>query len=146
MSCYIKSYDDTNANPKNEHDCHETSVNKQSDCHTSHQKLFHAHQPKYQENVLATQQFVKSKQFNPTNCFCKEQTNENSLIVEIKINPISSGSCVDFGTKLKDLIAFFVEIKQQDDSVHLFTVTKRNKLKSTHEVLSIEYIFSHKEI
>ena len=87
------------------------------------------------------QQLVKSKRFNPTNCFCKEQSNKNSLIVENKFNPISSGPCVHFGTKLKVLIAFFVENKQQDDSVHLFTITKRNKLKSTHQCLSIEYNF-----
>ena len=59
--------------------------------------------------------------------FCKEQTNENSLIVGNKFNPISSGPCVHFGTKLKVLIAYFIENKQQDDSVHLFTIIKRNK-------------------
>ena len=42
------------------------SVNEQNNCDMSHQTHFHTHQPKYQENVLAMQQFVKSKQFNPT--------------------------------------------------------------------------------
>ena len=71
--------------------------------------------------------------------FCKEHLNENSLIVENKFNPIHGRPCVHFGTKLKVLIVFFVENKQQSDSVHLFTITKRNKLKSTHQCLSIEY-------
>ena len=44
--------------------------------------------------------------------------------------------------KLKVLSVFFIENKQQDDSVHLFTIIKRIKLKSTHQCLSIEYIFS----
>ena len=66
----------------------------------SDQTYFHACQPKYQENLLATQQFVKSKQFNSTNSFCKEQLNDNSLIAENKFNPISRGPCVHFGTKL----------------------------------------------
>ena len=68
------------------------------------------------------QKFVKSNQFNPTNRFCRECPNKNSLIVENKFNPISSGPCVHFGTKLKVLIGFFIENKQQDDSVHLFTI------------------------
>ena len=38
----------------------------------------------------------------------------------------------------------FVENKQQSDSAHLFTIIKRNKLKSTHQCLSIEYILSQK--
>ena len=75
------------------------------------------------------QYFVKWTQFNPTNCFCKERPNENSLIVENKFNPISSGPCVDFGTKLKVLIVFLIENKQQDDSVHLFTIKKETKQK-----------------
>ena len=69
------------------------------------------------------------------------QSHENSLIVENKFNPISSGPCVHFGAELKVLLVFVVENMQQDDSVHLFTITKRNKLKSTHLCLSIEYIF-----
>ena len=55
------------------------------------------------------QQFVKSKQFNPISCFYKEQPNENSLIVENKLNPLSSGPCVYYGKKLKVLIAHFKE-------------------------------------
>ena len=58
------------------------------------------------------------------NCFYQQQQNENSLIVENKFNPISSGPCVHFGTKFKVLIVLFVENKQQDDSVHLFTIIK----------------------
>ena len=50
--------------------------------------------------------------------------NNLSLIVEYKFNPISSGPCVHFGTKLKVLIVLFVENKQQDDSVYLFTIIK----------------------
>ena len=103
-------------------------------------------QPKYQENLLAMQQIVKSKQFNPTNCFCKEQPNKNSLIVGNKFNPISSGLCVHFGTKLKVLIVVSVENKQQHDSVHLFTIIKRNKLKALISVFLLNIIFSHKEI
>ena len=55
----------------------------------------------------------------PQTVFAKEQPNKNSLIVENKFNPISSGPCVHFGTKLKVLIVFFIENKQQDDSVQL---------------------------
>ena len=51
--------------------------------------------------------------------FCKEQPNENSLIVENKFNPISSGTCVYFGTKLKVLIAYFEE---KSNSLHLFII------------------------
>ena len=61
----------------------------------------------------ATICYIKTIQ---SNCLCKEQPNKNSLIVATKFNPISSGSCVHFGTKLKVLIVFFVENKQQDDS------------------------------
>ena len=46
-------------------------------------------------------QFVKWKQFNPTNHFCKEQPNEDCLIVENKFNPISHRPCVYFGTKIE---------------------------------------------
>ena len=69
------------------------------------------------ENLLAMQQFVKSKQFKPTKCFYKEQLNENSLIVENKFNPISSGPCVYFGTKLKVLIQI---LKEKSNSLHQF--------------------------
>ena len=57
--------------------------------------------------------------------FCKEQLNENSLIGENKFNPIHGRPCVHFGTKFKVLIAFFIENKQQSDSIHLFTVIKK---------------------
>ena len=67
------------------------SVNEQNNCDMSHRTHFHTHQPKYQENVLAMQQFVKSKQFNPhTTVFCKEQPNENSWIVENNSIPFLS--------------------------------------------------------
>ena len=72
-------------------------------------------------------------------CFCKEQPNENSLVVGNTFNPVSHGPCVHFGTKFKLLIAYFIESKQQDDSFHLFTIIERNKLKSTQQCLSIEY-------
>ena len=78
----------------------------------------------------------------PQTVFAKNNQNENSLIVENKFNPISSGPCVHFGTKLKVLIAFSIENKQQDDSVHLFTIIKRNN----YRCLSIVIFFSHKEI
>ena len=71
------------------------------------QTYFHAHSQKYQENLFAMQQFVKSKHFNPTKHSCREQPNENSLIVGNKFNPISCRPCVYFGTKLKVLIAYF---------------------------------------
>ena len=63
------------------------------------------------------------------------------MIVENNFNPISSGPCVQPGTKLKVLIAYFVENKQQDDSFHLFTIIKTNKLKSTQQCFIIEYNF-----
>ena len=66
--------------------------------------------------------------------FCKEQPNENSLVVGNTFNPISHGPCVHFGTKFKLLIAYFIESKQQDDSFHLFTIIKRNKLKALNSV------------
>ena len=52
-----------------------------------------------------------------------------------------SGPCVQPGTKFKVLNAYFVllENKQQDDSFHLFTIIKTNKLKSTQQCLIIEY-------
>ena len=56
--------------------------------------------------------------------FCKEQPNENSFIVENKFNPIHGRPCVHFGPKLKVLIVFFTENKQQSDSVPLFTIIK----------------------
>ena len=69
--------------------------------------------------LYAMQQFVKLKQFNPTNCFCKEQPNENSEIVGNKFNPISHRPCVQFGTKLKFLIAYFEE---KGNSLHLIII------------------------
>ena len=62
------------------------------------------------------QHFVKSKQINPTKLFCKEQPNENCLIVGNKFNPISHRPRVYFGTKLKVLIAYFEE---KSNSLHL---------------------------
>ena len=73
--------------------------------------------------------------------FLQQQQNGNSLIVENNFNPISSGPCVHSGTKFKVLIAYFVENKQQDDSFHLLTIIKTNKLKSTQQCLIIEYNF-----
>ena len=92
------------------------------------------------------QYFVKRQQINPTNCFYQQQQNESSLIVVNRINPISSGPCVHSSTKLKVLIVFFVENKQQDDSVHLFTIIKRNKTKKLFSVFLLNIYFSHKEI
>ena len=51
--------------------------------------------------IYLMQQSVKSTQFNPTNCFCKEQPQENSFIVE-KINPISRSHPVHHGTFFND--------------------------------------------
>ena len=62
------------------------------------QNILHINLHKYQENLLAAQKIFKLTQFNPTNCFCREQPNENSLIVATKFNPISSGPCVHFST------------------------------------------------
>ena len=61
------------------------------------------------------QQFVKSKQFNPTKYFCKQQPNENSLIVENKFSPIHGRPCVHSHIKLKVLIEYFIKNMQQDD-------------------------------
>ena len=47
---------------------------------------------------------------------------------------ISCGTPVHFGTQLKLLIAFVIENKQQSDSVHLFTIIQRNKLKALDSV------------
>ena len=73
--------------------------------------------------------FVKSRQFNPTNCFYQQQQNENSLIVVTKIDPIASRPCVHSGTKFKVLSAYFIEIKQQSESFPLLTIIKTNKTK-----------------
>ena len=59
------------------------------------------------------------------------QTILNSLVVEIKFNPIHG----------KVLIAYFVEINQQSDSFPLLTIIKTNKTKTLFSVFSIEYIF-----
>ena len=74
-------------------------------------------------------------------CFCKEQPNENSLVVRNTFNPISHQPCVHFGTKFKLLIAYFIESKQQDDSFHLFTIIKRNKLKALNSVFLLNIFF-----
>ena len=68
------------------------------------------------------------------------------LIVENKINPISSGSCVHSGTELKVLIVLLMEDKQQDDSVHLFTIIKRNKTKTLFSVFLLNIFSPKKEI
>ena len=132
MSHYVQSYHDSNANPntnpKNKCDCCEMSVNEQDDHNMSHETYFHACQPNCQWDLHATQYFVKWTQFNPMKHFCKEQPNENSFIVENKFNPIHGRPCVHFGTKLKVLIVFLIENKQQSHSVHLLTIIKRNKL------------------
>ena len=47
------------------------------------------------------QYFITRTQFNPTKCSYTQQPNENSLIVESKFNPISSGPCVHFGTEIE---------------------------------------------
>ena len=72
-------------------------------------------------------------------CFYTQHQNGNSLIVENNFNPIFSGPCVHSGTIFKVLIVSFVENKQQDDSFHLFTIIKPNKLKSNQQCLIIEY-------
>ena len=64
-----------------------------------------------------------------TNCFYQQQQNENSLVVENKFNPISSGPCVHTGTKFKVLIAYSIEINQQSDSFPLLTIIKQTKQK-----------------
>ena len=43
--------------------------------------------------------------------------------------------------KFKVIIVFFVEIKQQDDLFHLFTIIKTNKTKTLLSEFSIEYSF-----
>ena len=77
-------------------------------------------------------------------CICKEQPNENCLIVGNKFNPISHRPCVHFGTKLKVLIAYF---KEKSNSLHLlinfyFSLKKPNKSYSLLSSSSIEYIFT----
>ena len=74
--------------------------------------------------------------------FLQEQVNKVLIVVSL-CNPIHHRPPVHFGTKSKVLIAYFIESKQQNDSFHLFTIINRNKLKSTHQCLSIEY-FSQK--
>ena len=66
------------------------------------------------------------------------------MVVGNTFNLISCGPPVHFGTKSKVLIAYFIASKQQNDSFHLNAITKRNKLKSTHQCLSIECILSEK--
>ena len=56
--------------------------------------------------------------------FCKEQLNENSLVVGNTSNPISCGPPGHFATKFKVLIAYFIEGKQQNGSFCLFTIKK----------------------
>ena len=73
--------------------------------------------------------------------FLQQHQNGNSLIVENNFNPISSGPCVQPGTKFKVLIAYFVEINQQSDSFPLLTIIKTDKTKTLFSVFSIEYIF-----
>ena len=62
---------------------------------------------------------VKWTQFNPTKCFCKQEPNENWVIVENKFNPIPSTYHVHLGTKLKVLIEFF---KEKSNSLHQFII------------------------
>ena len=59
---------------------------------------------------------------------------------------ISCEPPVHFGTRLKVLNAFFVEHKQQSDSVHLFTIIQRNKLKALDSVFLLNIFFPKKEI
>ena len=63
------------------------------------------------------------------------------MIVENNFNPISSGPCVQPGTKFKVLIAYFVEFNQQSDSFPLLTIIKTNKTETLFSVFSIEYNF-----
>ena len=75
--------------------------------------------------------------------FCKEQPNENSLIVGNKFNPISHRPCVHFGTKLKVLNACFEE---KSNSLHQliifnFSLKKQSKSNSLLSSYSIECIF-----
>ena len=65
-----------------------------------------------------------------TNCFYQQQQNENSLVVENKFNPISSGPCVHPGTKIKLLIAYFIKINQQSDSFSMLTIIKTKQKHS----------------
>ena len=69
-----------------------------------------------------------------------------SCFVALFGHQYSSGPCVHFGTKFKVLIAYFIENKQQSDSVHLFTIIKTNKTKTLFSVLLLNIILSHKEI
>ena len=43
----------------------------------------------------------------PQNVFYQQQQNENSLVVENKFNPISSGPCVHPGTKIQSSQCIF---------------------------------------
>ena len=63
--------------------------------------------------------------------FLPTTTNENSLIVENKFNPIHGRPCVHPGTKFKVLIAYFIEINQQSDSFPLLTIIKNKQNKNT---------------
>ena len=80
--------------------------------------------------------------------FCKEQPNENCLIVGNKFNPTSHRPCVYFGIKSKVLIAYF---KEKSNSQHLFIIfnlslKKQNKSNSLLSSYSIEYNFLFIEI
>ena len=83
------------------------------------------------------------KQINPTISFYQQQQNENSLIVENKLNPIHGRPCVHPGTKFKVLIACFIEINQQSDSFPLLTIIlkTKNKQSNTMSCITIKYIF-----
>ena len=79
---------------------------------------------------------------------CKEQLNENCLIVGNKFNPIHHRPCVHLGTKFKVLTAYFEE---KSNSLHVFIIfnfsyEKQNKSNSLLSSLSIEYIFLFIEI
>ena len=73
------------------------------------------------------QQIVKSTQFNPTNCFCIEQPNENSLIVD-KINPISRSHPVHHGTfSMFSLINFIAVSAVKSSSLHTIILKTKHK-------------------
>ena len=78
--------------------------------------------------------------------FVKQQQNKNSLVVENKSILIYGRSCVHPGTKFKVLIAYFMQINQQNDSFSLITIIKRNKTKTLFSVFLLKIFFSHKEI
>ena len=78
--------------------------------------------------------------------FVKQQQNKNSLVVENKSILIYGRSCVHPGKKFKVLIAYFLQINQQDESFSLITIIKRNKTKTLFSVFLLKIFFSHKEI